>query len=535
MVRGAALKPWPVQKADETARRSIAQHLTGRTRTMQFQRASGVLLHITSLPGPHGSGDLGPAAYHFVDWLHSGGQSLWQILPLGGIGLGHSPYMGSSAFAGNVLLIDLAALHQRGWLAADDLAAVDGIQDRAVNFPTVIPFRMERLARAHARFQRVASSQDLRGFAGFSEQQRHWLSDYALFMALGEHAGARRWCDWDEPLARRDPRALATATRAHAQRVDFWKFCQWCFHQQWHQLKAHANEHGVRIVGDMPVFVAQESADVWARPDLFELDAQGRPTVVAGVPPDAFSATGQHWGNPLYRWSAHEKEHFAWWIARARHVLEMVDIARIDHFRGFESHWEIPASEPTAMRGRWVAAPGDALFTAIADALGPLPIIAEDLGVITAEVTALRKKHGFPGMRVLQFGWGADQVGDAHHLPHTYEAGAVAYPGTHDNDTTLGWWNDAPEAVRRHVRDYLACDGSDVGWAFIRAACASVAELAIYPLQDVLRLSGAHRMNKPGTPEGNWRWRFTWSDVGPEHAALLRQFTRLYGRLPPKS
>ncbi len=502
---------------------------------MQFQRASGVLLHITSLPGPHGSGDLGPAAYHFVDWLQSGGQSLWQILPLGGIGLGHSPYMGSSAFAGNVLLIDLAELHRKGWLDTSDLSAPDEIQDRAINFSKMIPFRMARLARANARFQVVASLEDRADLAAFSEQQAHWLSDYALFMALAEHARAREWSQWDAPLARRDSQALAAATRTHAQRIGFWKFCQWCFFQQWHRLKAYAKARGVRIVGDMPIFIAQESADVWARPDLFELDTQGQPTVVAGVPPDAFSDTGQRWGNPLYRWRSHEKENFAWWIARIRHVFEMVDIVRIDHFRGFESYWEIPATEPTAMRGRWVAAPGDALFAAIADALGPLPIIAEDLGVITAEVTALRKKHGFPGMRVLQFGWGADQIGDAHHLPHTYETGAVVYPGTHDNNTTLGWWNDAPDAVRRHVCDYLACDGSDVGWAFIRATCASVAELAIYPFQDVLRLSGAHRMNKPGTPEGNWSWRFMWSDVRPEHAALLTQFTRLYGRHPPRN
>ncbi|MEO9041792.1 MAG: 4-alpha-glucanotransferase [Rhodoferax sp.] len=499
---------------------------------MQFQRASGVLVHITSLPGAHGSGDLGPAAFHFVDWLRSGGQTLWQFLPLGGIGLGHSPYMGSSAFGGNVLLIDLAELHQKGWLEAQDLFPTEGMRDRAINFPEVIEFRMARLARANARFQVMGAPEDRADLANFSERHASWLNDYALFMALAEHLGAREWTDWDAPLARRDPQALAAAAQTHAAPIDFWKFCQWCFFRQWRRLKAYANARGVRLVGDVPIFVAQQSADVWVRPELFELDTQGRPIMVAGVPPDTFSDTGQRWGNPLYRWSAHEGENFVWWISRVRHVFEMVDIARIDHFRGFESCWEIPATEPTAVQGRWVAVPGDALFTAIADALGPLPIIAEDLGVITTEVTALRKKHGFPGMRVLQFGWGADQIGDAHHLPHTYEPGAVVYPGTHDNDTTLGWWNSVPDGVRHHVRDYLAFDGTDVGWAFIRAACASVAELAIYPLQDVLRLSGEHRMNKPGTPEGNWRWRFMWADVGPEHAALLKHLSRLYGRLP---
>ena len=499
---------------------------------MQFQRASGVLLHITSLPGPHGSGDLGPAAFHFVDWLQSGGQTLWQFLPLGGVGMGYSPYMGSSAFAGNVLLIDLAELHRQGWLEAQDLSPAEGMQDAVINFPQVIQFRMTRLARAHARFQAVATSEDRAGLAAFSEQHTHWLTDYALFMALAEHFGGRQWADWDTPLAQRDPQALAAAAQIHVERVGFWKFCQWSFFRQWWQLKAYANARSVHMVGDVPIFVAQESADVWARPELFELDAQGRPTVVAGVPPDAFSDTGQRWGNPLYRWSAHSEEKFKWWISRVRHVFAMVDMARIDHFRGFESYWEIPATEPTAMRGRWVSAPGDALFAEIANALGPLPIIAEDLGVITADVTALRKKHGFPGMRVLQFAWDADQIGDPHHLPHTYEPGSVVYPGTHDNDTTIGWWSDLPDAVRAHVRDYLAFDGSDVGWAFIRAACASVAQLAIYPMQDVLRLPRAHRMNRPGTAEDNWSWRFTWADVGSEHATLLKHLTRLYGRLP---
>jgi 4-alpha-glucanotransferase len=357
---------------------------------MRFQRASGVLLHLTSLPGPHGSGDLGPAAFHFVDWLQSGGQTLWQFLPLGSVGLGHSPYMGSSAFAGNVLLIDLAELHQHGWLDAQDLSPATGMQDRSIIFPQVIPFRMARLARANARFQAVATPQDRADLDAFADQHAHWLTDYTLFMALAEHFAGRRWTDWDAPLAQRDPQALAAAAQIHVERIDFWKFCQWCFFRQWRRLKAYANARGVHLVGDVPIFIAQESADVWARPELFELDAQGHPTVVAGVPPDAFSDTGQRWGNPLYRWCAHAQENFRWWIARVRHVFEMVDMARIDHFRGFESYWEVPATEPTAMLGRWVAAPGDALFAAIASELGPLPIIAEDLGVITAQVTALR-------------------------------------------------------------------------------------------------------------------------------------------------
>jgi 4-alpha-glucanotransferase len=501
---------------------------------MRFPRASGVLLHPSSLPGPHGSGDFGPAAYHFVDWLVSAGQSLWQILPLGGLGLGDSPYMSSSAFAGNVLLIDLADLHASGWLDTADLAPVSGFDEGTVNYEVVRPFRMERLARAARRFALWASSAERSDFEAFCESHANWLVDYARFMALAEQFAGRDWCDWDPPLVRRDAAALREVDAAHAERIAFWKFCQWRFYSQWQRLKDYAHARAVKIVGDAPIFIALHSAEVWARPDLFELGPDGRPTVVAGVPPDLFSATGQRWGNPLYRWRAHAKEGYAWWIERIRRTFELVDIVRVDHFRGFAAHWEIQASEPTAIHGRWVKGPGKKLFDAIGKALGPLPIIAEDLGVITPDVVRLRKALALPGMRVLQFAWGEidGALGDPHHLPHQYEPDAVVYPGTHDNNTALGWWHTAPEHVRHHLREYLASDGLDVGWDLIRAACASVADTTVSALQDVLGLDGAHRMNFPGKAEGNWRWRFSWSQVHPHHAARLRRLCQLYERLP---
>jgi 4-alpha-glucanotransferase len=497
---------------------------------MRFPRRSGVLLHPTSLPGPHGSGDFGPSAYHFVDWLVAGGQRLWQILPLGEIGLGNSPYMSRSAFAGNVLLIDLGELQRRGWLSDEDLAPVPGLEDRAVNFDAVLPYRMERLQRAAQRFQAQASPAERADLAAFSAAHASWLDNYALFMALVEqHSGD--WCDWPAPLARREPKALAAARVAHAERIAFWTFCQWCFFRQWGLLRAYANQRGVQVVGDAPIFIALQSAEVWARPELFELDAAGRPTVVAGVPPDAFTAEGQRWGNPLYRWPAHAAEGYAWWIERVRRTFELVDIVRIDHFRGFAAHWEIPASEPTAQKGRWVSGPGEALFRAIGQALGALPIIAEDLGVITPDVDALRLAFRFPGICVLQFAFGPEGVSEPRFLPHRHTPDSVVHTGSHDNNTTLGWWAESGEEVRHHLREYLASDGRAVHWDLMRAACASVADTAVHPMQDVMGLGSEHRMNFPGTPEGNWTWRFHWDQVPRDAAARLRRLGELYQRL----
>ena len=492
------------------------------------KRCSGILLHPTSLPGPHGSGDLGPAAFGFVDWLAGAGQTLWQILPLGGIGPGNSPYMSSSAFAGNVLLIDLLALQQHGWLCADDVVPAPQFAPQRIHFDTVVPWRMERLQRAAQNFAQQANVQQHAEFDAFCRCQAHWLDDYALFMALADaHAGVL-WCDWPAPLARRNAQALRHASTQHHTDVQFWQFCQWCFFTQWSRLRHHANARGIRIVGDLPIFVAYQSADVWANQQLFELDANGQAQVVAGVPPDYFSATGQRWGNPLYRWQNHLQQDYAWWTERVRHTFTLVDVVRIDHFRGFAAYWEIPASEPTAVIGRWMPGPGAALFQAIRTALGELPIIAEDLGVITPEIDALRRQFKLPGMRVLQFAFGG--ANSNAYLPHNYAADTVVYGGTHDNNTTVGWWQDASAAERSHVRAYLATDGEEIHWDLIRAACASVADTAIHPLQDVLGLGGEHRMNLPGKAAGYWEWRFEWQQVQPQHAQRLVQLGQLYRR-----
>jgi len=495
---------------------------------MRFPRASGVLLHPTSLPGPHGSGDLGPEARHFVDWLVAGGQRLWQILPLAGIGPGNSPYMSNSAFAGNALLIDLGELHAQGWLDAGDLLPVPALDDKAVNFAAMHPFRMARLAKAAGRFAAAGTPAQREDFAKFLVEQRSWIDDYALFIALCEERDWRDWCDWEPALARRDAAALAAARRTHAERMHFWQFCQWRFFRQWAALKGYANGQGVQIIGDTPIFIAYLSAEVWANQHLFELDESGRPTVVAGVPPDFFSATGQRWGNPLYRWTEHATDGYAWWVERVRRSFELVDIVRIDHFRGFAAHWEIPASEPTAVKGRWVPGPGAALFKAIAKALGPMPIIAEDLGVITPDVDALRKKFGFPGMRILQFAFAGDA--SDRFLPHNHENDTVVYTGTHDNDTVAGWWATASDHERHMARGYLATDGHDMPWTLIRAAMASVGDTAVHPMQDVLALPTTGRMNYPGQESGWWGWRFQWRQVQPWHAGRLAELARLYGR-----
>ena len=496
---------------------------------MRFPRSSGVLLHPTSLPGPHGSGDLGAAAHHFVDWLHSAGQRLWQMLPLGGIGPGNSPYMSSSAFAGNLLLIDLLELQQRGWLAAAALAQPPAGDVHRIDFATLVPWRMQCLADAASRFASHAEAADRQDYEAFCAAQADWLDDYALFMALCEANDGADWCDWPAGLAQREASALAQAHRQQQGRTDFFRFCQWCFFRQWAALRAHAHARGVKIVGDAPIFIAYQSADVWARQDLFELDPTGRPSVVAGVPPDYFSSTGQRWGNPLYRWPAHAAEGYAWWIQRIRRTLALVDVVRIDHFRGFADYWEIPASEPTAVIGRWRPGPGMALFDAIAAALGPVPLIAEDLGELSPAVTALLRATDFPGMAILQFAFGGGAKNT--FLPHNHHHHSVVYTGTHDNDTSTGWWaRSASDAERHHARAYLGSDGHDMAWALMRAACASVANTVVHPMQDILVLPAGCRMNQPGSAAGWWVWRFDWSEVHPWHSQRLADMTALFGR-----
>ena len=493
------------------------------------QRTAGVLLHITSLPGPHGIGDFGPEAFHFVDWLVSAGQRLWQLLPTTPIGAGDSPYQSGSAFAGSPLMVALEPLVARGWLSAPTLPD-GGFDAERVDYERVVPWRLAQLRQAAAGFFADASAADRVAFTAWCTAQADWLDDYVLFMALEAAHDALPWWQWPAPLRTRDRQALAAARHAHADEIAFWQFVQWSFDTQWAAVKSYANARGVSIMGDVPIFVAQHSADCWARPDLYELDADFQPAVVAGVPPDAFTAEGQRWGNPLYRWDRMAAEDYAWWTARVRRALAHADVFRIDHFRGFAAYWEVPATCPTAMEGRWVAGPGRALFDAITAALGELPIVAEDLGIITPDVTALREACGFPGMRVLQFAFGEDARNV--YLPHHCTPASVIYTGTHDNDTTRGWWHSATPHERSFAASYLAADAGDIHWAMIRAACNSVADTAVFPLQDVLGLDGAHRMNRPGSPVGNWAWRFEWAMVGDAPARVLGSITAASGRGP---
>lgn len=510
---------------------------------MSVRRASGVLLHPTSLPGPHGSGDLGASACRFVDWLVAGRQSLWQVLPLSGVGPGNSPYMSPSVFAGNELLIALAPLKDSGWLRDEDLRHDAAFDDARVDFPVVRAFRETRLRLAATRFFSYASyasdASDARGsgdFAAFCLDARDWLDDYALFKALDKEYGGKLWPDWPAPIRTRDPDALESARRALAGEIDFWKFCQWLFFAQWASVKRYANERGVRLIGDLPIFVDSHSADVWAHPALFDLDANGSPRVVSGVPPDYFSATGQRWGTPLYAWPAHRETRYAWWVARLLSALRVCDFVRIDHFRGFESYWEIPADAPNAVDGRWLPGPGADFFDAFKAALketedekAPFRIIAEDLGEIGDATRALRKSIGLPGMRILQFAF--DGRADNPYLPHNFdETRTVVYTGTHDNDTTVGWWESLDARARDHVLRYLDSDGKEIHWDMIRAAMASVAEFAVVPMQDVLGLGAEHRMNRPGGETGCWEWRFTWRSVTPRHAERLAELAALYGR-----
>lgn len=504
---------------------------------MNFPRSSGILLHPTSLPGGFGVGDLGPEAYEFVDFLVSAGQSLWQVLPLGPTGYGDSPYACYSAFAGNTLLVSPERLVARGLLEGD--LKPDLVPGR-VDFGEAHKIKEGILKQAFENYKRTTDTNLRSAFETFAQHEAHWLDDYALFRALKDAHDGVAWNEWEPALVARMPAALEEARTQLHDEIEAQMFYQFLFFEQWFALKKYANEHGVKIVGDLPIFVAQDSADVWTNPDQFKLDKNGRPLVVAGVPPDYFSSTGQLWGNPLYNWERMQADGFAWWIERVRATLKVVDIARVDHFRGFAACWEIPGGDKTAERGQWVEAPGRELFAAIRKTLGELPIIAEDLGVITPDVVALRDGFGFPGMRILQFGFGGDTKNI--DLPHNYVANVVAYTGTHDNDTTVGWFESVAgegstrtaeqiERERKFCLDYLNSDGREIHWDFIRAVFASVANTAIVPLQDVLGLGTEARMNLPNSTEGNWSWRYRAGALTDTIATRLKQLTTLYGRL----
>jgi 4-alpha-glucanotransferase len=497
---------------------------------MKFERSSGIILHPTSLPGPYGIGDLGPQAFRWVNFLVEAGCRLWQVLPLGPTGYGDSPYQCFSAFAGNPYLVSPDALLAENLLHSDDLVDHPPFPSDHVDFGAVIPWKLGVLDRAYQRFQHQASPKLRQEFESFQEAQAHWLADFALFMALKESHGGGAWPTWEPPLRDRHPQALAEAREQQAYAIQRQIFRQFLFFRQWGKLRDYAHQHGILIIGDAPIFVAHDSADVWAHPELFYMDETGNPTVVAGVPPDYFSPTGQLWGNPLYRWDIHSEIGYAWWLDRLKAVLQLVDVIRLDHFRGFAGYWEVPAGMPTAEIGRWVPGPGIDFFARVQAELGDLPLIAEDLGVITPDVVAMREQFNLQGMKILQFAFGGDP--DERFLPHNYPRNCVAYTGTHDNDTTIGWFATAPPEEQDFCRRYLGWDGREIAWSMIRAIWVSVALFALAPMQDFLNLGTQARMNYPGRPSGNWTWRMKSDAMSAPLSARLRDFNYIYGRSP---
>lgn len=494
-------------------------------------RISGILLHPTSLPSPYGIGDLGRSAYQFADFLAQAGQHLWQLLPLTHTGFGDSPYQSFSAFAGQPLLISPDHLKELSLVSDADLSSCPASNPAQVDYGTVIPWKTALLHKAYDAYCNGQAGFLKDEFERFCIDQASWLNDYALFMALKDHHQGRSFLEWPEKYRR--PTAAFKAELAETFRTEagFYQFIQFLFFKEWMDLKHYANDRGIRIIGDIPIFVSMDSADVWANQHLFQLDTKGFPTSVAGVPPDYFSATGQLWGNPLYDWDAHDKEGYQWWIARVKNQLEILDILRIDHFRGFEAYWSVPYGEETAINGRWVKGPEGKLFTAIQNALGSdLPIIAEDLGIITPEVEALRDAFAFPGMKVLQFAF--ENTGESSFLPHQFTTpNCVCYTGTHDNDTTRGWYGSLRDDCRYKLRRYLhASDQDTISWELVRLCLSSTAAYAIFPLQDILDLGSESRMNMPGRAAGNWGFRFQDGMLTWELAQALRELSCLYGR-----
>ena len=505
---------------------------------MTFTRSAGVLLHPTSFPSRYGIGDLGEAAYRFVDFLEGAGQTLWQVLPLGPTGYGDSPYQCFSAFAGNPILIDPEQLIGAGLLSWDELnwELPDFPHDK-VDYGWVINWKLPLLKRTFYRFRDNASPDLELDFKIFCVDNAEWLDDYALFMALKDAHGGAAWNTWELEIRTRKPEALVRWRGQLAEPVQMYKYLQWLFFRQWEQLKGYANERGIGIIGDIPIFVAPDSADAWANPDVFFIDDEGQLTVVAGVPPDYFSETGQLWGNPLYRWAEMARTGYGWWIGRFRAMLTLVDIIRVDHFRGFYNYWEIPAGAPTAVKGQWVLGPGPDLFDAVQTALGDVPIIAEDLGYFEPEAKAgmdeIMHRFNFPGMKVLQFAFLTDP--DDQFLPHNWEtSNLMVYPGTHDNDTTVGWWEgSSTKAERAFALRYLDKeDGSEIAWDLIRLAWSSIAKLAVVTAQDLLSLGGWARMNVPSRAGGNWQWRYLPGQLTEAIQLHLLEQTAVFGRAP---
>ncbi|MEH2065091.1 MAG: 4-alpha-glucanotransferase [Nostoc sp.] len=499
---------------------------------MPFPRSSGILLHPTSFPSRFGIGDLGLEAYRFIDFLKESHQQYWQVLPLGPTGYGNSPYMCYSAMAGNPLLISPEKLLEEGLLAEEDFANLPGFPVEKVNFEQVVPIKIRLLKKACENFKTNATPIQHKEFEGFCDSKAYWLDNYALFMALKDANNGASWNAWEPAFVKREPEALAQVESRLKVDIFYYKFIQFQFFRQWSNLKNYANMRGIDIIGDIPIYVAHDSADVWAHPDIFCLDEEtGEVAQMAGVPPDYFSATGQLWGNPVYNWEQLQKQDFKWWVQRFEAMLDYVDIIRIDHFRGFEAYWSVPKGEETAMNGQWVEAPGDAFFEAIRQKLGKLPVLAEDLGVITPGVEALRDKYEFPGMKILQFAFGSDPANP--FLPFNYSRNAVVYTGTHDNDTTIGWFNTANDNEKQNLWLYLGCISPEgVHWDLIRLALSSIANQAIIPLQDILGLGNEARMNFPSIAEGNWEWRYQTGALRDELGDRLKVLTKLNGRAP---
>lgn len=499
---------------------------------MRFERAAGILLHPTSLPGKFGIGDLGPEAYNFINFLESAGQNIWQVFPLGPTGYGDSPYQCFSAFAGNPLLVSPDKLKDDGLLNESDLHNIPRHDPHKIDFGAVIHYKYSLLRKAYENFK---TQKPPEAFNSFCHENSGWLDDYALFMALKDYHGGGVWTGWSKNLIKRNPETLKEWILKLKDDISYRKFIQYCFFKQWGELRSYANSKGIKIIGDMPIFIAYDSADLWQNKNLFSVDEDGKLLTVAGVPPDYFSETGQLWGNPLFNWKEMEKDDFEWWRRRLTKLLQLVDIIRIDHFRGFDAYWEIPGNAESAVSGRWVKAPGKKFFSTIIKYLGELPIIAEDLGVITKSVRELRDKFNFPGMKILQFAFGTKM--ETKFLPHNLVPNSLVMTGSHDNDTTRAYFEKASTQdndIYEHVRKYLNYYGDDLTFELIRTAYRSVCDLAVIPMQDILNLGGDARMNFPGTLGGNWSWRFTWDMVPYEVAGRFKYLAELYERPKPE-
>lgn len=495
---------------------------------MTFQRSSGILLHPTSLPGPYGIGDFGSTAKQWVDFLDDSGTGLWQVLPLGPTGYGDSPYQCFSTFAGNPYLISPDALLEQDLLHKNDLADKPDFSTNFVEYEKIIYWKLDLLNRSFDHFRFQGDKKFQQKFEQFQIGNAPWLNDYALFMALKEYYGGKPWSQWPAYIRDRNPEVLDKFRIDHEYAIKKQTYFQFIFFQQWRSLRTYANKKGVKIIGDLPIYIAHDSADAWAHQDYFYLDDKGLPTVMSGVPPDYYSETGQLWGNPIYRWDKHAADGFEWWMTRLRSAFAMVDILRLDHFRGFVGYWEVPAGENTAVKGRWVDGPGSSFLNRVEAEFRELPIIAEDLGEITPDVIELRDQFKLPGMKILVFAFDSGEKNI--FLPHHYLENSVVYTGTHDNDTAVGWFKRIEQGERTFAQRYLQSSGEDIAWDLINAAWSSKAVYAITPLQDLLSLDNRARMNYPGNPHGNWRWRFRDSDLSEEICARLRDMNYLYGR-----